>query len=256
MKSFTSQKAIIIIITLLFIGVSSFAQRSFDTYKGGFIWKHYYVKGNVGFNMFYGDVSSHDQDIFKKIGQESSFAYSLSAGKWVTDWGGAEATFSMGKIKGSTSSYEFTNDYNQYIFQGIINLMQLIYPAENQTPFYLYLKAGYGFINFNSVLLNSKTLDTVKIVGKNSAYGKRVTEWLIPLGIGGGFNIDENFAIIIDGNLHLVNSDKLDTKYGNSGNDDNDFYVNFSIGMKYTFNIKNTYGKFKRSKSRRTIRYR
>ncbi|NPD44835.1 MULTISPECIES: outer membrane beta-barrel protein [unclassified Lentimicrobium] len=255
MKSKISQKALLIITFLLMISGSSMAQRSFDTHKGGMIWKHWYVQANIGLNLFYGDVSSHDQDLFKKIGEESSFAYSLTAGKWITDWGGAEFTFSSGKLIGSTPGLQFENNYNQYIIQGIFNFTQLLYPANEQTPFYIYGKIGYGQIDFNSVLRNSSTLDTIKMQGKETTHGKRVSEWVLPLCLGGAFNLDENLTIVIDGTLFLVNSDKLDARFGKNGNDDNDFYVNFSVGLRYTFNAKETQGSFNRSKSRRSNRW-
>lgn len=242
MKSKISQKALLIITILLLIVGSSTAQRNLDSRKGGMIWKHWYVKANIGLNLFYGDVSSHDQDLFKKIREESSFAYSLTAGKWITSWGGAEFTFSRGKLHGTTTELEFENNYNQYIIQGVFNFTQLIFPADEQTPFYIYGKIGYGQIDFNSVLRNSSTLDIIRKQGKNTSHGKRVSEWVLPIGIGGAINIDKNFAIVMEGNLFLVDSDKLDAKFGNAGNDDNDFYMNFSVGLKYTFNVKETKG--------------
>ncbi len=255
MKSKISQKALLIITFLLLIGGSSIAQRSFDTHKGGMIWKHWYGQANMGLNLFYGDVSSHDQDLFKKISEESAFGYSITAGKWVTDWGGAEITFSRGKLQGSTSGLQFENDYNQFIIQGIFNFTQLLFPGNEQTPFYVYGKVGYGQIDFNSVLRSSATLDTIKMQGKETSHGKRVSEWVLPLTIGGAINIDENFSIVMDGNLFLVNSDKLDAKFGKSGDDDNDFYVNFSVGLRYTFNIKESQGSYNRSKSRKSNRW-
>lgn len=240
---------------MLVIASGSMAQRSFDTHKGGMIWKHWYGQANIGLNLFYGDVSSYDQDLFKKISEESSFAYSITAGKWITDWGGAELTFSRGKLQGSTSGLEFENNYNQFIIQGVFNFTQLLFPGNEQTPFYIYGKVGYGQIDFNSVLRNSSTLDTISMQGKETSHGKRVSEWVLPLTIGGAINIDENFAITMDGNLFLVNSDKLDAKFGGKGNDDNDFYVNLSVGLKYTFNLKESQGSYNRSKSRRSNRW-
>ena len=259
MKSKISQKALLIIAFLLVIIASSHAQRSFDTYKGGMIWKHWYGQANIGLNLFYGDVSSYDQDFFKKISEESSFAVSVTAGKWITDWGGAEFTYSRGKMQGSNTELEFDlefeNNYNQYIIQGIFNFTQLLIPADEQTPFYLYGKVGYGQIDFNSVLRNSSTLDTIKMQGKETAHGKRVSEWVLPISIGAAINIDENFSIVMDGNLFLVDSDKLDAYFGQNGNNDKDYYVNISFGLKYTFNVKETQGSFKRSKSRRTNKW-
>ena len=258
-KSKISQKALLIIAFLLVIIASSHAQRSFDTYKGGMIWKHWYGQANIGLNLFYGDVSSYDQDFFKKISEESSFAVSVTAGKWITDWGGAEFTYSRGKMQGSNTELEFDlefeNNYNQYIIQGIFNFTQLLIPADEQTPFYLYGKVGYGQIDFNSVLRNSSTLDTIKMQGKETAHGKRVSEWVLPISIGAAINIDENFSIVMDGNLFLVDSDKLDAYFGQNGNNDKDYYVNISFGLKYTFNVKETQGSFKRSKSRRTNKW-
>lgn len=255
MKSKISQKALLIITIVLVTVGNSIAQRSIDTRKGDMIWKHWYGQANIGLNLFYGDVSSYDQDLFKKISEESSFAYSLTAGKWITDWGGAEFTFSRGKLQGSTTGLEFENNYNQFIIQGVFNFTQLLFPGSEQTPFYIYGKVGYGQIDFNSVLRNSSTLDTIKMQGKETSHGKRVSEWVLPLTIGGVINLDKNFAIVMDGNLFLVNSDKLDAKFGKSGDDDNDFYVNFSVGLRYTFNVKESQGSYNRKKSGNSNRW-
>lgn len=234
------------------------AQRQFDSHKSGSIWRHWYVKADIGATALFGDISTYDSDPFKKLKYESKFAYSATVGKWVTDWGGAEFTFSMGKLKGIRGSLEANTEYLQYTFVGRVNITQLIYPSDAQTPFYFYAKLGYGLIDFNAILTNVDTGDTIRMQGANTPHDKRVTEWVIPFGFGGTYNIDENFSIVFDATYHYVDTDKLDGKYISSEvdyNDNKDAYVYLSIGVQYTFNIKETYGGFKSSRSKRNKRW-
>jgi hypothetical protein len=257
-KARISPKLIALVAFMLLLGSTSFAQRKFNTHKSGSIWRHWYVKGNFSVNAMFGDVTSYDTDPFKKIGQESAIGFTASAGKWITEWGGAEFTFSKGNLYGFSGELEANTTYNQYTISGIVNFTQLIYPSDYQTPFYVYGRIGYGLIDLNAVLTNSRTGDTIRMQGAETSWDKRVSEWVIPMGIGGGYNFDANFALIFDVNYFYVDTDKLDGKFISSDrdfNDNKDSYASFTIGLKYTFSIKETQGSFNRPKSRRTLRF-
>lgn len=251
----------IIFVLLLFIILSSagFAQRSFELHKSGSIWRNWYIKGGVNLNAMFGDITSYDQDPFQKIGQESRFGFQVTAGKWVTDWGGAELTYSRGNLYGSRSDLEVNTNFNQYMICGIVNITQLIYPSDVQTPFYVYGKIGYGQIDFNAVLTNVNTGDTIRMQGVETAHDKRVSEWLLPFGLAGVYNFDKNFSLVAEVTYFHVNTDKLDGKYISSSvdfNDNKDSYATFSLGVQYTFNISNrnaSYHKMKTRKSRRFV---
>ncbi len=258
MKAKISPKYIALVAFILLLGGSSYAQRKFDSHKSGFIWRHWYVKGNLSINAMFGDITTYDYDPLKKIGQESALGFTISAGKWLTEWGGAEFNFSKGNLYGFLGELEANSNYNQYTITGVINLTQLIYPTDYQTPFYFYGKLGYGLIDFNAVLTNSRTGDTIRMQGVETCQCKRVSEWVVPMGIGGAYNIDENFALVFDLNYFYVNTDKLDGKFISDEvdyNDSKDSYASFTIGLKYTFNIKETHGSPHRPRSRRTLKF-
>ena len=258
MKTKISPRIIFVLLLFIIFSSTGFAQRKFDSHKSGSAWRHWYVKGNVALNAMFGDVTSYDQDPFKKIGQESRFGFSGSVGKWINEWGGAEFTFSRGSLFGFRGDLEVNTSFNQYTISGIVNFTQLIYPSDYQTPFYFYGKIGYGLIDFNATLTNVKTGDTLRMQGVNTAHDKRVSEWVIPLTIGGGYNFDPNFALIFDLNYFYVDTDKLDGKFVSSDvdfNDNKDSYASFSIGVKYTFNIKEKQGRFNRPRSRKSVKF-
>lgn len=258
MKARISPKLISIIIFTFLVSISVFAQRKMDYYKTGSIYRNWYANVNLSVNAMFGDVTTYDRDPFNKIGKESAIAFAVAAGKWITDWGGAEFNFSKGSLYGFASDLEANTNYNQYTLSGIINLTQLVYPSDYQTPFYFYGKIGYGLIDFNAVLTNSKTGDTIRMQGVDTPFDKRVTEWVIPMTIGGAYNIDKNFTLIFDLNYFYVDTDKLDGKFISSDkdfNDNKDSYASFTIGLKYTFNFKETYGSYTRPRSRRSVKF-
>lgn len=254
MKNIISQKsALIVVLLLLSSGV--FAQRDFKRNKGGGIWRHWFVKANVGATAFFGDISTYDHDPFNKFKYESKFGYSVSAGKWINDWGGANFTFSGGKMKGIRNNYESHTDFYQYTLEAQVNLTQLYFDQDVQSVFYVYAKLGFGLIEFNAMYTNQTTGDTIHIIGKHTPFNKRVTEWVIPIGIGGVYNIDQNFAIFFDGTFNYTNTDKLDAKFSGSTDDKKDYYIYISVGLKYTFSIKDKHGSYRRPVSRRKIRW-
>lgn len=252
------RKHIIIgIVLFLFMTSNGLAQISYDFHKGGGFWRHYYVNANIGGNLFYGDVSNYNGDPFNKLVKESHWGYSITAGKWITPWLGGQATFNGGRLRGANSGCdcEFVNHFYQYTADAVINLNQLIYPLDKQTDFYFQARIGYGLIRFNSVLTNSTTHDTIHVVGKLSNFGERVTEWVVPLGLSGVFNIDKHYSVSVDFVYNYTNTDKLDTKVLDGVDDRNlDAYIFLSFGVKYTFNIKKMKG-YNHGSSSRSLRW-
>lgn len=253
-----SPKLITVVIFTLLLSTSIFAQRKFDSHKSGSEWRHWYVNVNLSVNALFSDVTSYDHDPFKKISEESALGIVASAGKWINEWGAAEFTFSRGSLYGFSGDLEVNTNFNQYTVSAKVNFTQLIYPSDFQTPFYVYGKLGYGLIDFNALLTNSRTGDTLNMQGADTHHDKRVTEWVIPMTIGGAYNFDKNFALVFDLNYFYVDTDKLDGKFISSDrdfNDNKDSYASFTIGVKYTFNIRETHGKYNRPRSKRTVRY-
>ena len=255
MKKNISQKFTLLILLLLLISSSSNAQLDFKRHKGGSLWRHWFVKANIGVNAYFGDLSTYDHDPFNKLKHESKFGYSASVGKWINDWGGANFTFSGGKLTGIRHNYQTHTDFYQYTIEGLVNITQLFNDHDQQSIFYVFAKVGFGLIDFNAHYTNINTGDTINMVGKHTPYDKRVTEWVVPLSIGGVYNIDKNFALFFDATYNYVNSDKLDAKYDGSGDGDKDYFVYVSAGVKYTFTVKDTHGKYRRSSSRRKMHW-
>lgn len=251
MKTSGKTRATLALILLFLVNISLFAQREFESHKRGYIWKHWYGKADLTINLMFSDVSTHDADPLKKITEESRFGFNISAGKWIKNWGAAEINYSRGNLYGFTNTLEVSTNFNQYTVSGLLNLTQLFYPADKQTPFFVTLKLGYGLIDFNARLTDRETGKLVHVQGTESSYKKRVTEWLIPIGLGGVINFDYNLALNLGLNYHYINTDKLDSKFISADvdfNDDKDSYVSITIGLIYTFNIKETYGYYKRPK--------
>ncbi len=245
-------------VVVVLISTNAYSQRKFESHKKGDIWRHWYAKATINMNAMFGDVSTYDHDPFNKIAYETKFGFTVGVGKWVTSWGGAEFNFSMGGMKSLRGDLEAHNTFYQYAAIGKVNLTQLVYPADEQSPFFVYAKLGYGLIDFNSRLINTRTGDTLRMQGNKTDFNERVTEWIIPMGIGGAYNLDQHFAILFEINYFYVHSDKLDGKFISSEelfDDNRDSYANINLGLKYTFNLKDTFGKYHRSKSKRSLKF-
>lgn len=245
-----------VFVLLLSFAEKSTAQRDYNMHKGNQMWRHWFVKAHAGAAMLYADASTYNADIFYKMRYESNIAYSLEAGKWLTSWGGAQASFSMGKLYSQTSNTESFTEFNQYSGSLIFNLNQLIYPAASETELYVYAKLGYGFINFSGVMLQKETQDTIGRVGNYAGFEKPVTEWFIPVGIGGVYNINEHFGISLDFSINFTNADKLDASYSNTKDMPNDLYTFLSAGFIYTFDLKDSKGVYWRPRSKRGTKWR
>ena len=234
------------------LSLNAFAQRKFDMHKGNLTWRNWFVKANIGVNLLYSDASTHHNDLLYKLQYENQLGFSLETGKWLTPWLGANVNFAAGNLYVYTYETESFTNFYQYSGEIIFNINQLLYPAEKQSEFYVYLKLGYGLINFNAAMVDQITGDTLGIQGKYSSYGKAVTEWFIPVGLGGTYNIDENFGINLETKVNFTNTDKLDASYTNKTQSQNDLYASITIGLVYTFNIKGSYGSYWRPQSKRS----
>ena len=241
-----------LISIFLVLSLSTFAQRKFDMHKGNLAWRNWFVKANIGVNLLYSDASTYHNDLLYKLQYENQLGFSLETGKWLTPWLGANVNFALGNLYVYTQETESFSNFYQYSGEIIFNLNQLLYPSEKQSEFYVYLKLGYGLINFNATMIDQITGDTLGIQGKYSSYGKAVTEWFIPVGLGGTYNIDENFGINMEAKVNFTNTDKLDASYANKTQSQNDLYASITIGLVYTFNIKGSYGSYWRPQSKRS----
>lgn len=236
---------LIAVILFLFMTSSGLAQISYDFHKGGWLMRHYYVEANLGVNLFYGDISDYNGDPFNKLIKEAGIGYSLTAGKWATPWLGGQFTFTHGQLRGVNEGCdcEFKNNYLQYTGQALINLTQLFYPLDKQSDFYFLARLGYGLINFNAVLSNTSSQDTIHIIGRYSSHGERVSEWVVPIGLSGVYNFDEHYSLSFDFMYNYTHTDKLDTKVYESKNERKlDSYIFVGLGVKYTFNLKKQKG--------------
>ena len=237
---------ILIAIFILLMTSGLLAQRKFDFHKGKVMWRHWYIDAKIGYNVFYGDITSYNIDLVEKYKEESKVGYALGLGKWVESWIGVEGNLMHGKLRGVKDTLISNTTFNQATGEVIINFTQLIYPSNIQTPFYFYGKLGAGLNYFSSTLTHSKTGAVIKTSG--NPYN---IEWMIPISFGGAYNITENFSLTATASYTYINTDKLDATYTNKPDDSNDFYLSLFFGAKYTFSLKQSKGSYRRPRSRR-----
>ena len=253
MKNGYTKLYLVLILVLLFFSSSSKAQIVFEEYGSKNIWNHWYAQVSVGANALYGDISSHDHDPIKKIKYETSYGYSGSFGKWINSWIAAQLSLSGGKLRGVKNSHNSHTSFYQYTVEGVINITQLIYDYQRQTQFYGYVKLGYGLINFKAYVTNNKDEKIAKGGKICIENDEKVSEWLVPIGAGIVYNLDKNYSFFLDATYQYVNTDKLDAICTTNGTLDR--YINGQLGFRYTFSVKGTRQKSRRSSSRKGLHW-
>ncbi len=211
------------------------------------LYRDWMLSLNAGTALYYGGMSNYDLDPLKKIPKESNLSYSMSVGKWVKPYLAVRANLQMGNLHAVKSTREMNANFNEYSAQVMINLTDFFhYVSGYQKDFYSYVFVGYGFIDFSSAVYYSVS-DTWVYEGQD----KMSREWVIPAGIGLGYNVTQNFTFTFDASYHYAHTDKLDA-YPNQSKD---FLLYLALGMNYNFNIKEFKGYIVRPKSKRSLKW-
>ncbi len=234
-KSFTLILLILFIVFLVLDG----AGQTKNTVKTC-VTKDWQVNYNLGFTEFYGDVSTNGY--FKKFSGEIAFATGVNVRKYITPTFGLGINFWYSGIKslkdkratGVPTDYTLTGSY----FDGNINLLidfNSLFWGERYRKLTVYGIIGTGYSAWNSTLTDSLT-GNIRNSGDTigSGYYKKGA-FVIPVGLGVNYMINENWALNFEMNLRTILNDDVDVwrdgfKY--------DQLLYTSIGVSYFINKK------------------
>ncbi|MEZ5082452.1 MAG: two-component regulator propeller domain-containing protein [Bacteroidales bacterium] len=200
------------------------------------------VTGMVGLSIFRGDI---DVDKFVRFPGMYGFAAQKKLHSTGMLNGGVKGQLNFGQFKGEKNNENFKNSF----FEASINLQVIMnrwinrnFKFEKYRP---YAFAGVGLISYRSLLWDSEgkvvngygydvTEGNTELNGTNPNKTKRTTEFIIPLGAGVNYKLNELWNIELEFASRFINSDKLDAKIRYK----NDKYWFVTIGITYKINSK------------------
>jgi Outer membrane protein beta-barrel domain/SPOR domain len=221
---------------LLSLSVSSFGQTYTEGTKRFF--DNWRINLNMGANLFHGDIEEYS---FAPYKEDWRMAYGLMARKQFTPVFGMGLQLLKGRLhgtklhdgNGNPADLAFDANMFEYNMHAYFDLSTLFSGNNPNRPFTIYGLAGMGFSNWES---KAKTYSTGAVIKSSGTANDKTTEWVIPVGMGLRYNINNRWGLNFESTLRGVNSDKLDAWIGGFKYD----VYNYSmLGLTYNFNSMN-----------------
>ena len=203
----------------------------------------WYVSGDGGISVFFGDVKRYDYIPDWESPSEMQPMFALSMGKEISPIFRLRGQFLYGMLSGHKKSSRI-NFKSTMIGGHILTDINLIYLL-TKTRFgtnriNIYASLGLGYMSWDSKLY----YDTPKPSGDIMAVSK-TGDFSFPGSITVEYLFTQNFSIKAEGMLYVVTSDEIDAKVGGIKVD----MINYnSLGVTYKF-------KTKKSSKHRRIKY-
>lgn len=185
------------------------------------------INANLGVSSFFGDLSTFDTEISKKLTKESGPAYGLIATKYFfSDKIGISGQLLFGSLKGanSTNNISFEATFAEYNLHARFNLINIFSPY-NMSKIGLELFGGLGQFKFKTT-----QWDRSKEELEVNIHDTGTPEFVYFFGTGMFYKVSEKIRITADFSMRQAQNDKLDDL---TKNDNNDYYSYVSIGFTY-----------------------
>ncbi len=226
----------IIFIFLLFFALFptfSFCQ---TTIKNNSFKKYWSVNLNAGANLFWGDLRQYDYYPVTNYENEWQLGYGIILNWQISPVFGLRGQLLNGKLSGTRRQINryFTADIFEYNLNTTVNFSNLFFHYKPKRLFTVYGTVGVGLSNWKTEMKILGSNITVAENGNGEGKGifGRTLEGVIPFGLGFDFRLSDHFALNLEGTLHGLNTDKLDTKVSGSKYD---MYSYTSLGLTYKF---------------------
>jgi len=197
-------------------------------------WQGWSINVNGGASLFYGDVENYDYYKVFRDNSEWRFGFGGMLQKQLNPYFTFRGQIFYGQLSGTKrrANIWFEGDVFETSLSGKLDLINVFWgPEERKFSFYGML--GVGLVQWKTEL---KDFTTNEPIGGNGNVGSgingRTLEPVLPFGFGIDYNINERWAINIEGSWRPVNSDKLDATEGGS---QYDLYSYNFIGLTYKF---------------------
>lgn len=192
------------------------------------------LKVSPGALSYYGDLSTDDFNVFKRIAYGSRFGGSAALIKQFSPFFGIQAQFSTGSLYTAAPDHTyFTGSLMEGSLSARIDPLKLIKGYSfGLSP---YLSVGLGTFSFRSV---HREMDTNLVLLPAFGYNEdgitnagRKTALSMPMAAGLSFRILPYLQIELEHSLRMTNTDLLDCFKGASSS--NDFYALTTIGLRF-----------------------
>ncbi|OYT15599.1 MAG: hypothetical protein B7C24_12285 [Bacteroidetes bacterium 4572_77] len=197
-----------------------------DSWFGGF---------DFGANIFYGDIKYWDYVPNTKYG-ELSYGYGLRFGKQFSPRVMLKADFHKAELSGTKRTPSLLRKFDAKTFDFSLsvqlNLMEFLHSTPEQRRLSLWGELGIGYINWQAILYNYRTGDTINnLLWNTKEYNAAL---MIPLGFNIKYYLNDRFSLDAYSSLRVVNSDEVDGKIGGIKFD---YYWYAALGINYHFSI-------------------
>ena len=189
------------------------------------------ASANFGSSIYYGDLKKSSNPFWTNK-YDRQWAYGIKLGRELNSTISVYGQLNKGNVGSSFGAQKFAYfkaNYLQYFIGGDVNLLNLLL-NNSSSKFTINGNLGIGFIDFRTIkkdLNNDTYLASFRRNTDGTKEGKAVTETIIPIGIGIGYKINENFSICLNYTFTFVNSDKIDATIAKKRDDLS--YLNISL---------------------------
>jgi hypothetical protein len=169
-----------------------------------------------GFSQFYGDASNHNY--FQKFNGETGLAAELSARKMIIPAVGVGLQLGYAGLKsykdqktdGTKVDFHLNGDYFDVGLYAYVNFNHLFAGYKPGRRFSAYGTIGLDWGFWNSALTDGITGLTIKSGSKNGSYTYKTNAFVLPVGAGVNWRINNRWAVNLGGTLRTVFNDDVD----------------------------------------------
>jgi OmpA-OmpF porin, OOP family len=193
-------------------------------------------------------ISNYQGDVVKYhlITRESNFAYGGFVRYNITQSISLRANVYHGILSGSDANFEDRKgrgfSFRTTILEGGINVEYDLFSRGryNKKNQYVPLRTPYIFTGIGAVAYNAKAeglpFDAKELVLRKNV--GQVFNFMIPLGMGYKFDLDEHFTMGVELASHIPFTDYLDGVSESAKTNNNDWYIFGGVTFAYWFNVK------------------
>ncbi len=234
----------IIISILIFLGVYSINLRAQTVYGFDEAWN---VSAYVGSSNFHGDLSDNTNSFMnntpfsKYFYQDRRMGVGIYVDKMFTNVFGVRGILMYSSMKSTKESVKkyFTGDVYEYSLAAYVDLTNLFLGHDRHRLWDVYTFVGIGYSETRALAYNMKTGDVIGSTGyrivKPGRGPQRMTEVVIPAGLGVKYKFTKSANVFVEFTRHFVHTNKLDA-YPVEGTTFESLGL-ISLGLSYDFTL-------------------
>ena len=214
---------------------------------------------DLGLSYFYGDINDN-KGRFWNNSPFSSFYYeqkkiaaNITLGKTLFRYLSVRGHFIYGKLSGSNEILNMYFDGNIIGLDGDMTFHYLDYfmNRHENAKFNYYVFAGLGLMNFNAIrreIGSDQIISTIGYTQNGASKTEMTTESMGKLGLGIGFNINDNWQTKFETSLNYINTDKLDAYFPSDKKIEGYGFMSIGFIYKFKFQLKSKNNLLKESR--------